>query len=79
MGPPPPPEKSAREKQVARVSFALGLVASFAAWDEGYGRFAALMPFLAAGLGALIVRIYDGSERPPIDWKPGDPPPSTFS
>lgn len=59
------------------MSFVLGLVASFAVWDEGYGRFAFLMPFLAAAAGALILRIYDGSERPRIDWKPGDPPPSS--
>lgn len=60
---------------MARIGFLLGLVGSAGAWDEGYGRLSFLMPFLAAGFGALLVRIYTGSERPRVEWKPGDDPP----
>ena len=60
---------------MARISVVVGLLGSAASWDEGYGRFSFLLPFLAAGVGTLLVRIYTGSERPTIEWKPGDPPP----
>ncbi len=68
-------QQSGRERQVGRVGFVVGLVLSAAAWDEGHGGLAAVMPFLAAGVGILIVRIYETSERPPVEWKPGDDPP----
>lgn len=65
----------ARERQAGRIAFVVGLVGSAAAWDEGYDRFAFLVPFLASGVGTFLVRIYSGSERPRVEWKPGDDPP----
>ena len=64
-----------RDKQAGRIAFLVGLVMSAAAWDEGHSGLAAVLPFLAAGVGMLIVRIYETSELPRVEWKPGDDPP----
>lgn len=59
-----------------RIGFLVSLVASSGLWDEGYETFAMILPFVGAFIAWLSTRAYFNSERPRIDWRPGDDPPS---